>query len=313
MTDKSGKREVWKRKRNDAIKRLRAAGMSEEEIQAELASLREKMGFVAAPGVSDNLPARIKGRAYEKTYPSEKPIGDSQSDQPQERTWPHGPIPERRCRAHRKNGDQCKNAAILGGTVCRYHGAAPHVKAAARRRLEMAADRMAANLLGLALDADSDTVKLGATNSALDRAGLKAPSEVVLSQGETKPWEEIFEGIGSGSRAESRRARGLEVDELDAPHPAPCGATETPSAFDASSIDRSYEGPASTLSDEDPSRDRSHAEKRQKRRERRTGDSPAARVHHISGDAAVRLAAEANRAIGALPPPRELPPGRSRY
>ena len=62
---------------------------------------------------------------------------------------------------------------------------APQVKAAARARLENAADRMARNLLGLATEAESETVKLGATNSALDRAGLKPPAEVVLS---LNPW-----------------------------------------------------------------------------------------------------------------------------
>lgn len=45
------------------------------------------------------------------------------------------PLP--RCHATAKNsGQQCKQPAIPGGTVCRYHGGgAPQVKAAAARRL----------------------------------------------------------------------------------------------------------------------------------------------------------------------------------
>ena len=46
--------------------------------------------------------------------------------------------PARRCVAHKKrNGEQCRNWAIRGGTVCRYHGgSAPNVKRAAAQRLD---------------------------------------------------------------------------------------------------------------------------------------------------------------------------------
>lgn len=44
-----------------------------------------------------------------------------------------------RCTARRKNGQACRNWAILGGTVCRMHGgAAPQVRAAAKVRIAMA-------------------------------------------------------------------------------------------------------------------------------------------------------------------------------
>lgn len=89
------------------------------------------------------------------------------------------------------------------------------MKRAARQRLEEAADRMAAHLLGLAENAASEAIQLGATNSALDRAGLKAPSEVVLSQSDTKPYEQIFDDIGTSTRAESRAARGLPETECE--------------------------------------------------------------------------------------------------
>ena len=43
--------------------------------------------------------------------------------------WSRSGHPERRCTAHRKNGDRCKNAARLGTNVCDFHVAkAPQVK-----------------------------------------------------------------------------------------------------------------------------------------------------------------------------------------
>jgi len=43
-----------------------------------------------------------------------------------------------RCGAIKRNGEQCKNAAVSGTTVCRSHGgAAPQVRAAGKRRKEL--------------------------------------------------------------------------------------------------------------------------------------------------------------------------------
>ena len=119
-----------------------------------------------------------------------------------------------RCTAHRKNGDRCKRAAITGGRVCTHHGGnAPAVKAEARQRIEDAADRMARELLKMAVDENvSDAVKLAAIRDALDRAGLSARTAVNVEVGR-RPFEVIFEDITSRSRSESRASRGLPDDD----------------------------------------------------------------------------------------------------
>ena len=100
---------------------------------------------------------------------------DLSSTEPIDR-WARSAHPERRCTAHRKNGDRCKNAARRGTNVCDFHGAkAPQVKRKARQRLEEAADRLARELLKMATDDNvADSVKLAAIRDALDRAGLAA-------------------------------------------------------------------------------------------------------------------------------------------
>lgn len=116
-----------------------------------------------------------------------------------------------RCVAHRKNGDRCKRAAIAGGSVCRVHGgASPAVKAAARVRLEMAADRLAERLLGMATQDDVPSyVRLEAIRDALDRAGVSAKTAIEVEVGPAKGFEQVFSGITGGTRADSRAARGI--------------------------------------------------------------------------------------------------------
>lgn len=138
---------------------------------------------------------------------------DLSKSQPIDR-WERSAHPERRCTAHRKSGDQCKNAARHGTNVCDFHGAkAPQVKRKARQRIEEAADRMAAELLKMATDGNvADSVKLAAIRDALDRAGLAVKNAVEIEVGPPKPYEVILEGIEAGSRAKYRRSRGIPDD-----------------------------------------------------------------------------------------------------
>jgi hypothetical protein len=129
----------------------------------------------------------------------------------------------RRCHAHRRNGSQCTKVAMEAQTVCGTHGGrAPQAKQKARRRIEEAADRMAARLLGFAESENVPAyVALAAVESALDRAGLSAKTAVDVSV-EVKPYEELMQGLAIDglaqiTRAESRERRGLPA--LDAPDP----------------------------------------------------------------------------------------------
>ena len=110
----------------------------------------------------------------------------------------------RRCAAHSsRTGKPCRKWAIRGGSVCATHGGSlKAVKHKAKERLEAAADRMAKELLGIALGAESEAVKLAAIRDALDRSIGKAPTTVEI--GPPKPFEQIFDAIAGNSREESR-------------------------------------------------------------------------------------------------------------
>jgi len=123
------------------------------------------------------------------------------------------------CTARRQDGKPCGRWAIRGGNVCRVHGgAAPQVLARARERLTLAADAMARNLLGLADTADSESVRLAATNSALDRTGLGAKQSVDVDV-KLQPWEELLRDVvyeHGVSREEHNARRGLQMPVIDA-------------------------------------------------------------------------------------------------
>ena len=74
---------------------------------------------------------------------------------------------------------------------------------------------MAREQLGIATNGQSEAVRLAAIRDALDRAGLKPPTQVEL--GHPSAFEVVFTDIVSGSRAESRRARGYygSIDTIE--------------------------------------------------------------------------------------------------
>jgi len=146
---------------------------------------------------------------------------------------------QNRCVAIRKSGERCLKPANRGMTVCRTHGgAAPQVKRKAKERLELAADRMARELLGMATGAESEAVKLNAIRDALDRAGLGAKTEVSV---ELKPYEQLLgdlTGVGNISRAQHRALQGRPI--IDA---------EVVESADESGPARSAESPESEMRD----------------------------------------------------------------
>jgi hypothetical protein len=148
-------------------------------------------------------------------------LADASSPAPIEALWKDGRNPDRSriCTAHRTNGEPCRKTAIRGGVVCATHGgSAPAVKAKARVRLEMAADRMAEKLLKMATDDDVPaSVKLAAMRDALDRAGLAARQAVSVEVGPTPEYEALLTDMAmGGSRSASRAARGMPQDDHSA-------------------------------------------------------------------------------------------------
>ncbi|MCA4755261.1 hypothetical protein [Mycolicibacterium fortuitum] len=126
-----------------------------------------------------------------------------------------------------------------------HGGAAPQVQAAARRRLQQATDALAARLLGIALDeGTSETVRLSAIRDALDRGGVTAKAELELSAKPAEPWREVLgnvTGVARVSQADSRRARGLPVEDEN-PTPAITAADET-TIVDAEVVDENPDTP----------------------------------------------------------------------
>lgn len=143
-------------------------------------------------------------------------------------------------------GQRCKRWAIRGGTVCPKHGgSAPQVVAAAKKRLQAMADAAAGRLGHFAFDDGvAENTALAATNSILDRAGL-SPKQAVEVEIGLKPWEQVLQGVAGVARvsqADSRRARGLPVDD-ETPMPALEPVTAD-TVIDAEVVDENPDAPS---------------------------------------------------------------------
>jgi hypothetical protein len=106
----------------------------------------------------------------------------------------------RRCRAtSRTSGQRCGKSAILGGSVCRFHGgAAPQVKAKAEQRLRIMVDPMLSKLHELAMQTDNLKVASDCVRDALDRAGIGAliTAKVAASQHKGDSGPKVVVNIG---------------------------------------------------------------------------------------------------------------------
>ena len=77
---------------------------------------------------------------------------------------------------------------------------------------------MARELLGIAIGAESEAVKLAAIRDALDRAGITAKAALEVSAAaEPKPYDDLLAsitGIATLTREESRAQRGLPAPTM---------------------------------------------------------------------------------------------------
>lgn len=90
----------------------------------------------------------------------------------------------------------CKRRPIKGGNVCPSHGGkAPQVVAAAKARLAMNSDRVAVELVEIALNETAPYAdRIRAIVAVLDRAGIPAGLKVDASL-ELKGWQEVWQSL----------------------------------------------------------------------------------------------------------------------
>jgi hypothetical protein len=191
---------------------------------------------------------------------------------------------------------------LNGQRICQYHGG--NTKAAKRKaqaRLDEAADRMAAQLLRLALTAENEAVQARCVDSALDRTIGKAPTTVEI--GPTKPYETVFDDISAGlTREESRRRRGYLEPGQESPTGPPAGMPNADIAFDDMQSEYvrrddpsvSYQYRADPLATEDDTLPERNGPSRQARPRHLASDRPSQPVH-IVGEQALRIAAQLAR------------------
>lgn len=242
--------------------------------------------------------------------------------------------PERRCVATNSRGQRCRKFAIYGATVCRTHGGATRkVKEAARIRVENASNRLMGKLIEFAFDdTKPPDVQLKAIQNSLDRAGLKPPAEVVLSQVQSpSPFEQVWDSIGGSPPDESLDASSGYGAAGQHASPAPAyesyadrlkaeagggvsGYGDTGQYDEHEEADQEREpswhhGP--------PPHGHSDGDARegqpQPLSEASSQDRPARREAHITGMAAIRMANQANRDSGVWQEQRAIESPHKRY
>lgn len=110
--------------------------------------------------------------------------------------------PHRRCTRIKANGEQCKMAAIKGGTVCITHGGnAPAIRAAAaqvledgkRALLEMQTPALKQLRAIVEQTGTSDADRLKAINAVLNRTGLSERHMLDVVPRPETPWDKLGE------------------------------------------------------------------------------------------------------------------------
>lgn len=95
-----------------------------------------------------------------------------------------------RCKAHRRNGEQCRSHPIRGAVVCRMHGgSAPQVRAKAQERLELLAIKALGVMDELMEDRKFPTTRFAAGRfcyeqqhgRAVERVDMQVSGEVTLA------------------------------------------------------------------------------------------------------------------------------------
>ena len=122
----------------------------------------------------------------------------------------------KRCKAHRRNGKQCKHPAMNGAAVCQTHGGrAPQVQLRAKIRLQEATDQAARYLLEMASDTlIPEGVRLSAIKDVLDRGGLGVRQTMDIEVS-AKPFEQVYEAIAAGPKDPIIEAEVVDEDEED--------------------------------------------------------------------------------------------------
>ncbi len=104
---------------------------------------------------------------------------------------PDDPMAHRCTAKSKQSGERCKQPAIHGGTVCRFHGgAAPQVQQAAKERLAALVDPAIGRLAELIAQKEFPSTAYAAVKDVLDRNGFKPEEKVAVSGSLARPDED---------------------------------------------------------------------------------------------------------------------------